>query len=76
MSTHCDCTAPESFVLSHVSNRVISKRYVASAFQDYVRSHPCMRFCPGKNCKRIVMIHHPVQTVKRCQCTSCKIVFW
>lgn len=76
MSSNCDTVVPEDFFLLHVQHRDdgIKERYLAAAFQDYVWSHPLLKFCPGRNCKHIMKSVKPM--AKRCICSNCKLVFW
>lgn len=53
MAQDCQVRAPEDFVLSHVGNPSLRERYQQFMFQDHVKSHPQLRFCPGPNCQVI-----------------------
>jgi ariadne-2 len=48
MANECDVLVPEDLVLNLVSRPQIRDKYQQFAFQDYVKSHPELRFCPGK----------------------------
>ena len=74
MSPNCDSRAHEDFVLSHVTKQNVRDRYKKLAFCDYIRSHPQLRFCPGKNCKYVIKAEKCVH--KRAICDSCKTSFW
>lgn len=73
MSPNCDSRAHEDFVLSHVTKQNVRDRYKKLAFCDYIRSHPQLRFCPGKNCKYVIKAEKCVH--KRAICDSCKTSF-
>ncbi|XP_069669657.1 potential E3 ubiquitin-protein ligase ariadne-2-like isoform X1 [Periplaneta americana] len=73
MAQKCDVLAPEDFVLTLLSRPSIRHRYQRSAFQDYVKSHPQLRFCPGPNCE--IIIKAKDLSAKRATCNSCKTTF-
>lgn len=49
MAAGCDVLVPEDLVLSLISRPQIRDKYNQFSFQDYVKSHPELRFCPGRN---------------------------
>ncbi|XP_044741189.1 potential E3 ubiquitin-protein ligase ariadne-2-like isoform X2 [Chrysoperla carnea] len=71
MATDCDVLVPEDLVLSFLMPRpALRNRYQQFAFQDYVRSHPQLRFCPGPNCPLVLRAKEP--RAKRATCSQCK----
>lgn len=72
MATGCDVLVPEDLVLKLIPLPELRDRYQQFAFQDYVRSHPQLRFCPGANCQIIFRAKEP--KCKRATCIQCKIV--
>lgn len=54
MAPACEFLSPEDFVLNLVTKPISRNRYQQFAFQDYVKSHPELRFCPGIGCQIIV----------------------
>ncbi|XP_040579464.1 potential E3 ubiquitin-protein ligase ariadne-2 [Lepeophtheirus salmonis] len=68
----CDNLATEDFILSHLKCSPREK-FKKHSFQDYVRSHPLLRFCPGLNCKYLIKAKVPL--AKRIICTHCKTSF-
>lgn len=73
MAKDCDVLAPEDFVLKHLSKTSIREKYQQFTFQDYVKSHPQLRFCPGPNCQVVVRSHEA--KAKRSVCSHCKTIF-
>jgi ariadne-2 len=51
MAPKCDVLVPEDTVLKLLSRPFLREKYQQFAFQDYVKSHPELRFCPGPNCQ-------------------------
>lgn len=50
MATKCNVLVPEELVLKLLNRPQLRNKYQHFAFQDYVKSHPELRFCPGINC--------------------------
>ncbi|KAK2189848.1 hypothetical protein NP493_95g01008 [Ridgeia piscesae] len=73
MGKDCNVLMPEDFVLSIVTNPRLRDKYQEYGFQDHVKSHPELRFCPGPNCP--VVIRAPVDKAKRVVCDQCKTCF-
>lgn len=73
MARDCNILAPEDFVLTHLTRPNFREKYQQFTFQDYVKTHPELRFCPGPNCP--VVIRGKEFKAKKAQCTHCKIVF-
>lgn len=73
MARDCNILAPEDFVLTHLTRPNFREKYQQFTFQDYVKTHPELRFCPGPNCP--VVIRGKELKAKKAQCTYCKIVF-
>lgn len=73
MAKDCGILAPEDFVLEHISRANLREKYLQFAFQDYVKSHPQLRFCPGKNCSMV--IYSKEVKAKKAVCTFCKTTF-
>lgn len=73
MARECEVLAPEDFVLKRLSKANIREKYIQFTFQDYVKSHPQLRFCPGPNCHTIIKSTEP--KAKRSVCTQCKAIF-
>ncbi|XP_022915099.1 potential E3 ubiquitin-protein ligase ariadne-2 [Onthophagus taurus] len=73
MARDCEVLAPEDFVLKHLSKPNLREKYQQFTFQDYVKSHPQLRFCPGPNCQ--VVIRSRELKAKRSVCTHCKTIF-
>lgn len=51
MAPKCDVRVPEDLVLKLLRGPHLREKYLQFAFQDYVKSHPELRFCPGPNCQ-------------------------
>ncbi|KAH1023008.1 potential E3 ubiquitin-protein ligase ariadne-2 [Dendroctonus ponderosae] len=74
MAKDCIVLAPEDFVLKHLHHKTsIREKYQHFIFQDYVKAHPELRFCPGPNCS--IIIHSSEIKAKRAVCTQCKTIF-
>lgn len=74
MAKDCIVLAPEDFVLKHLQHKtIIREKYQHFIFQDYVKAHPELRFCPGPNCS--IIIHSTEIKAKRAVCTQCKTIF-
>lgn len=56
MAPKCDIRVPEDFVLTLLNRPLLRDKYQQFAFQDYVKSHPELRFCPGPNCQVCTLI--------------------
>jgi ariadne-2 len=73
MARDCVVLAPEDFVLKHLSRPNMREKYQQFTFQDYVKSHPELRFCPGPNCP--IVVHSDEIKAKRAICSNCKTAF-
>ncbi|KAF5281166.1 hypothetical protein FQR65_LT14846 [Abscondita terminalis] len=73
MARDCEVLAPEDFVLKHLSRSNMREKYQQYTFQDYVKSHPELRFCPGPNCQVVIRSRDP--KAKRSICCQCKTIF-
>lgn len=73
MGKDCDILVPEDFALNVITNPKIRDRYMEYTFDDHVKSHPELRFCPGPNCTVIVRAKTP--KAKRITCSECKSTF-
>lgn len=73
MESNCDLMIPEDLVLSLVTKPVLRDRYQHFSFQDYVKSHKELRFCPGLNCQIIIRSHDWLP--KKATCKSCNTTF-
>lgn len=73
MATHCNVLVPEDLVLTLLSKPHMRTKYQHFAFQDYVKAHPELRFCPGPNCQ--VIIRSKELSPKKATCDTCKTVF-
>lgn len=73
MAQECVALAPEDFVLKHLHRPNMREKYQQFLFQDYVKSHPKLRFCPGPNCS--IVIYSNEVKAKRAMCSQCKTVF-
>lgn len=73
MAQDCEVLVPEDFVLSFLTKPVSRDKFQQFTFQDYVKSHPQLRFCPGPNCSVVVYSKEP--KAKRSVCTNCKTIF-
>lgn len=51
MAQNCAMLAPEDFILNLITRPALRDKYQQFTFQDYVKSHPQLRFCPGPNCQ-------------------------
>lgn len=69
MAARCDVRVPEDLVLNLLTRPVSRDKYQQFAFQDYVKSHPELRFCPGPNCQ--IVIRSQDITPKKATCKSC-----
>ncbi|KAG1676714.1 putative E3 ubiquitin-protein ligase ariadne-2 [Nymphon striatum] len=54
MAMRCFVLISEDLVLNLLTKPSFRKKYQQFAFSDYVKSHPELRFCPGRNCKSII----------------------
>ncbi|KAL3289867.1 hypothetical protein HHI36_023257 [Cryptolaemus montrouzieri] len=73
MARDCGVLAPEDFVLKHLARTNLREKYQQFTFQDYVKSHPCLRFCPGPNCS--IVIYSKEIKAKKAFCSYCKTSF-
>ncbi|CAG9855552.1 unnamed protein product [Phyllotreta striolata] len=73
MARDCIVLAPEDFVLKHLQRPNMREKYQQFSFQDYVKSHPFLRFCPGPNCS--IVVHSKDIKAKRATCNQCKTIF-
>ncbi|XP_065202301.1 potential E3 ubiquitin-protein ligase ariadne-2 [Planococcus citri] len=73
MAHKCDLLLPEDFALSLPISSYLKVQYHTFAFQNYVRSHPYLRFCVGPNCKMIFKANEVL--AKRIICSSCNTMF-
>lgn len=73
MASGCDVLVPEDLVLTLVSRPMIRDKYQQFAFQDYVKSHPELRFCPGTNCQ--VIVRSQDLSAKKAICKACNSSF-
>lgn len=73
MAPGCDIYVPEDLVLNLASRPHIRDKYQQFAFQDYVKSHPELRFCPGTNCQ--VIIRSQDCCAKKAHCKHCTTSF-
>ncbi|XP_031641143.1 potential E3 ubiquitin-protein ligase ariadne-2 [Contarinia nasturtii] len=73
MATQCNVLVPEDLVLTLLCKPHMRTKYQHFAFQDYVKSHPELRFCPGPNCQ--VLIRSKELSPKKATCDTCKTVF-
>ncbi|KAL7048932.1 hypothetical protein ACKWTF_003534 [Chironomus riparius] len=73
MAAGCDVLVPEDLVLSLISRPQVRDKYNQFSFQDYVKSHPELRFCPGTNCQ--VIIRSQDLSSKKASCKTCQTSF-
>lgn len=73
MAAACDVLVPEDLVISLISRPQIRDKYQQLAFQDYVKSVPELRFCPGANCQ--VIIQSNDLSPKKATCKTCQTSF-
>lgn len=73
MAQDCEVLVPEDFVLGLLTRTALRDKYQKLTVQDYVKSHPLLRFCPGPNCQVVVYSKEP--KAKRAGCSHCKTVF-
>ncbi|XP_055374311.1 potential E3 ubiquitin-protein ligase ariadne-2 [Condylostylus longicornis] len=73
MAPMCNVRVPEDFVLNLVQRPILREKWQKFAFQDYVKSHPELRYCPGPNCQ-IIIRSQDIQP-KRAVCKSCNTSF-
>ncbi|KRT83485.1 hypothetical protein AMK59_3084, partial [Oryctes borbonicus] len=73
MAKDCEVLAPEDFVLKHLIKPNLREKYQQFTFQDHVKSHPQLRFCPGPNCQVIIRSQEP--KAKRAVCSQCRTIF-
>lgn len=57
MTPNCDVRVPEDLLLTLLNRPAMRDKYQQFAFQDYVKSHPELRFCPGPNCQVISILN-------------------
>ncbi|KAG5890979.1 hypothetical protein JTB14_037965 [Gonioctena quinquepunctata] len=73
MARDCIILAPGDFVLKHLQRPNLREKYQQFSFQDYVKSHPQLRFCPGPNCS--IVVYSQEIKAKRATCNQCKTIF-
>lgn len=73
MDKDCRVLVPEDFVLNILSKSSRRERYQLFAFNDHVKSHPELRFCPGPNCS--IVVRSKEHKGKRVTCKRCKTSF-
>ncbi|XP_014678007.1 PREDICTED: protein ariadne-2-like [Priapulus caudatus] len=73
MAKDCNLLVPEDFVLDTVLKPEMREKYQQYAFNDYVESHPELRFCPGPNCT--VVARAKDLHARRVICKQCKNSF-
>jgi ariadne-2 len=73
MEQMCNVRVPEDFVLNLLNRSSLREKYQRFAFADYVKSHPQLRFCPGRNCHMIVRSDEI--SPKKTNCKFCKTSF-
>jgi len=73
MQMDCNVLVPEDFVMKVVTIPKLRERYTAYTFNDYVESHPELRFCPGPNCT--VIVRAMESKAKRVECKHCLTSF-
>lgn len=74
MEADCRLLAPEDFLASLLSARPdLRSKYQHFVFQDHVKSHPELRFCPGPGCSVVVQAKEAVP--KRAVCKICHTAF-
>jgi len=73
MEPRCPILAPEDFVLNLLSVPDLRAKYQQFAFQDYVKSHPQLRFCPGADCQSVIRAKET--QAKKVSCKMCHLSF-
>lgn len=73
MAPNCNVLVPEDLVLKLLTRPLMRDKYQQFAFQDYVKSHPELRFCPGPNCQ--IIIRSQEIAPKKATCKSCNSSF-
>lgn len=75
MARDCVLILPEAFVLQLIAldNDKMKERYLQSCFNEWVRRHPKLRFCAGKDCAAIIKADK--NEAKRVICAMCTSQF-
>ncbi|XP_041348541.1 potential E3 ubiquitin-protein ligase ariadne-2-like [Gigantopelta aegis] len=73
MGNDCTVLVPEDFLCSILSDPTFRDRYSKLSFNDLVKNHPQLRFCPGVNCPIIVRAKEPF--AKKVECSECRSTF-
>uniref|UniRef100_A0A914XRA5 RBR-type E3 ubiquitin transferase n=1 Tax=Plectus sambesii TaxID=2011161 RepID=A0A914XRA5_9BILA len=74
MEAKCSLLCPEDFVLKLLGDRPdLRAKYQHFVFQDHVKSHPELRFCPGADCPTV--IRSKSLQAKRAVCKTCSTSF-
>ncbi|KAK3753519.1 hypothetical protein QZH41_018008 [Actinostola sp. cb2023] len=70
---NCDLIVGEEIVIKILTNPSVKEKYKGFLFNDEVKSHPGLRWCPGRNCGYIVKADEP--SPKRVICNVCNSMF-
>uniref|UniRef100_A0A915K898 RBR-type E3 ubiquitin transferase n=1 Tax=Romanomermis culicivorax TaxID=13658 RepID=A0A915K898_ROMCU len=71
MNSTCHLLLSEDRILDVLqSSPHLLARYLRLSFQDLVQSHPCLRYCPGPDCSRIIYANCPLP--RRVLCEECR----
>ncbi|XP_003742411.1 potential E3 ubiquitin-protein ligase ariadne-2 [Galendromus occidentalis] len=75
MSQGCDILAPMEFVLQLIAPKsaLLEARYLQFCRNDWIRTHPQLRFCPGRNCQAVIRVEQIL--AKRVKCSFCQTQF-
>ncbi|KAK0049838.1 protein ariadne-2 [Biomphalaria pfeifferi] len=73
MAKECPVLVTEDFVCEILSHPKLRDKYSKFSFNDLIKSHPNLRFCPGVDCSVIIKAKEP--KAKKVECQSCKATF-
>ncbi|XP_071081838.1 potential E3 ubiquitin-protein ligase ariadne-2-like [Haliotis cracherodii] len=73
MGKDCPVLVPEDFLCSILSDTTLRDKYSMLSFNDLVKNHPQLRFCPGANCSVIVRAKESL--AKKVLCSQCNNSF-
>ncbi|KAK3787917.1 hypothetical protein RRG08_008051 [Elysia crispata] len=73
MGKECSILVPEDFVFEVLTQPKLRDKYSKFSFNDLIKSHPRLRFCPGIDCS--VIIKAKECKAKKVECQACGAIF-
>ncbi|XP_015750325.1 PREDICTED: E3 ubiquitin-protein ligase ARIH2-like [Acropora digitifera] len=71
---NCDLLIGEEMAYKVLKNEAAREKYRQFLFNDEVKGHPLIRWCPGNDCGCLVKVVE--SKAKRIWCSNCYSVFW